>query len=80
VGSFQGRGYNNARKSDGIGFTTNGIFGLINTISINSTINYITKHFEIYYFDSNLFSENFDFGNTILNFDGISISFKNFEL
>ena len=80
VGSFQGRGYNTARKSDGIGFTTNGIFGLINTISINSTINYITKHFEIYYFDSNLFSENFDFGNTILNFDGISISFKNFEL
>ena len=75
-GSFNGRGYAEPRETNGLGFTTKGIFKLINSSSDNCTIKYITNHFVIEYFKANL-----DYiENNQINFDGLSIHFVGFEI
>ncbi|MCB9249252.1 MAG: hypothetical protein H6613_12280 [Ignavibacteriales bacterium] len=75
-GSFNGRGYAEPRETNGLGFTTKGIFKLINSSSDNCTIKYITNHFVLEYFNANV---NF-LGNSQTNFDGLSIHFVGFEI
>ncbi len=75
-GRFAGHGYNSTRRTDGIGFTSKGIFNLLNTLTDNRTLNYLTNHFVLEYFDSNV--EFFEY--LPINFDGLSIHFVGFEI
>ena len=75
LGSYKGRGLQNSIKTDGIGFSTKGIFSLIGDLSENKTFTYVANHIIIEYFDSNL--EIWE--NTNTNFDGLSIHFRGFE-
>lgn len=79
-GRFAGRGYQSTMSTDGIGFTSKGLFKLLNSVSDNSTINYLTEHFEIEYFDSNYLIGNMTFGFGTVNFDMVSIHFVGFEI
>ena len=74
-GRFIGRGYLEPRQTNGIGFSSKGLFTLLNSFS-NNTIRYFTNHFVIEYFTSDVRF----LPNTITNFDGISIHFVGFEL
>ncbi len=75
-GSFDGRGYHSPRETNGIGFTTNGLFKLLNNHIQEPSLNYIFEHFVIEYFNSDVeFFETFQ-----TNFDGLSISFRGFEI
>lgn len=75
-GRFAGRGYNSSRVTDGIGFTSKGLFNFMNALSNNNIIQFIAKHFVIEYFDANVEF----FTNTPTNFDALSIHFVGFEL
>lgn len=75
-GSFDGHGYQSPRETNGLGFTSNGIFKLLNNQIQEPSINYILEHFVIEYFNSDVeFFENFQ-----TNFDGLSIHFRGFEI
>jgi len=78
-GRFDGHGFSPIKETDGIGFTSKGLFNLINQISDNCSIKFITKHFIIEYFDSN-YDTRIDVENNKINFDGLSIHFVGFEI
>ena len=63
-------------QTNGIGFSSDGLFRLIGLLSKNKTIDYITSHFKIEYFDTNMEI----WKNTNTNFDGISLHFRGFEI
>lgn len=74
-GRFFGHGYSTVRKTSGIGFTSTGIFNLLNNYTDNNVLNYITKHFVIDYFNADVeFFESVD-----TNFETISIYYRGFE-
>ncbi len=69
--------YNNAiRKTSGFGFTTNGLFKLLDKYVDNNMVNFITKHMEVKYFSADY--EVYKSINTKPS--GITVSFKNLEL
>ena len=75
-GSFDGPGYQSPRETNGLGFTSNGVFKILNNQIQVTSVNYILEHFVIEYFNSDVeFFENFQ-----TNFDGLSISFRGFEI
>jgi len=74
-GSFDGKGYKPAKTTNGLGYSSEGIFKLLNSISENEVLDYITKHFLIEYFDTNY---DIFIGQTI-NFDILSLHFRGFE-
>ncbi|MCB9259301.1 MAG: hypothetical protein H6612_08090 [Ignavibacteriales bacterium] len=79
-GYFSGRGYPTVNKTDGIGFSTKGIFKLLKKLSNNYTINYISDHIIFEFFDANNGLNSDLFGKTHLNFDSVSLHFVGFEL
>ena len=55
---------------------------MLNMITENMILDYITKHFIIEYYDAN-YDINVNssmFNSGIVNFDGLSVHFKGFEL
>jgi len=53
-GRFNGSGYDN-RKTNGIGFSSEGLFKLLNASTDNTIVNYLTNHFVVEYYNSNIF-------------------------
>lgn len=75
-GRLFGKNYSQINKTDGIGITTNGLFNLISKISKNNTIDFITNHFELEYYKSNVGF----FTNSTVSLEAISLHFKGFEI
>jgi len=76
LGNYRGRRYEGSIKSDGFGFSSKGIFNLLNSQFENVIIDYITKHFTIEYFSSDM-----DLGmNEPINFKSFSLHFRGFEI
>ncbi len=73
-GQFNGSGYDQ-RQTDGIGFSTDGLFKILNATIENTSIKYITKHFAIEYYDTNTFV------NSPLetNFQGLIFTYRGFD-
>jgi hypothetical protein len=82
VGRISGRNYETSQKTDGIGFTTAGLFNLVGSLSNSKALKYIATHFTIEYFDANyeVFPPNSFLGIGTVNFDSVSLHFKGFEI
>ena len=74
-GRYNGHGFNNY-KSNGFGFSSEGIFKLLSRSIENSAIGFIANHLAIEYFHSNNFVDT----NFETNFQGLALYFKNFTL
>ncbi len=74
-GRYNGSGFNNY-KSNGFGFSSEGIFKLLSRSIDNSAIGFISNHLVIEYFHSNNFVDT----NFETNFQGLAFYFKNFSL
>ena len=74
-GRYNGHGFNNY-KSNGFGFSSEGIFKLLSRSIKNSAIGFIANHLAIEYFHSNNFVDT----NFETNFQGLALYFKNFTL
>ena len=74
-GRYNGKGFNNY-KSNGFGFSSEGIFKLLSRSIANSVIGFIANHLAIEYFHSNNFVDT----NFETNFQGLAFYFKNFSL
>jgi len=75
-GSFRGKGYSHPRQTDGLGFTSKGLFNLLNAQIKESALKYILNHFVIRYFKSDV-----EFiKNRKTTFDNLSIHFTGFEI
>ncbi len=75
-GRFYGRGYNDNKKADGIGFSSEGLFKLLNATIENSTINYITKHFVLEYYDAYTFYDS----PMETNLKGLTLTYRGYGL
>ncbi len=73
-GRINGNGYNNY-KSGGIGFSTEGLFKLLNIVYNSPTINYITNHFVLEYYNTYSFIDT-DFEK---NYKGLVLSYRGLE-
>ncbi len=73
-GSYNGRGYPNVMKNDGLIFSTKGLFKFLSTQSENETIKFITNHLEIKYITASIFQSI----GIPFYLSGISVSFSNF--
>lgn len=80
TGSVRGRNFDSARGTNGVGFTTKGIFNLIDYYIDNELLKYITSHFIIEYYTTNYKIGNRTFGYGNVEFDALSIHFVGFEL
>jgi len=70
-GRFNGNGFDN-RKTNGIGLSSEGLFKLLNTSINNPVINYLTNHFVLEYYDTNIFVDSgFD-----TNLKGLVLNFR----
>jgi hypothetical protein len=74
-GRYNGHGFNNY-KSNGFGFSSEGIFKLLSRSIENNAIGFIANHLAIEYFHSNNFVDT----NFETNFQGLALYFKNFTL
>ena len=74
-GRYNRHGFNNY-KSNGFGFSSEGIFKLLSRSIKNSAIGFIANHLAIEYFHSNNFVDT----NFETNFQGLALYFKNFTL
>jgi hypothetical protein len=54
-GRMNGRGYDN-RKTDGLGFSSEGLFKILSGVIDNRIVNYLMDHFIIEYYDTNIFT------------------------
>ena len=76
TGRFVNGGYLDSRKTNGLGFTSKGIFKILKTQITQPTVNYILNHFEIEYFNSNV-----EFWKKrFTNFDSLTLRFKGFAI
>jgi hypothetical protein len=82
TGRISGKNLTSSQISNGIGFTTDGLFKLVSSISKNPTLKYVTTHFRIEYFDTDyeINQNNSYFGIITKNFDGLSIHFRGFKI
>ena len=74
-GRYSGSGYDNP-KSNGIGFSSEGLFKLLNATVNNRVINYLTNHFDLEYYNTNIFVDSFmetNLKGIVLNFRGIEM-------
>ncbi len=73
-GRYNGAGFNDI-KTNGLGFSTEGLSLLLSASIDNPVLNFIANHFALKYYDSNAFV------NTSLetNFKGLTLYYKNFE-
>jgi hypothetical protein len=72
-GKMNGHGYDN-RKSDGIGISSEGLFKILNASVDNTVINYLTNHFVLEYYNTNIFVDSFmetNLKGIVLNYRGI---------
>ena len=74
-GRYNGHGFNNY-KSNGFGFSSEGIFKLLSSSIENNVIGFIANHFVLEYYHTNNFVDS-DFET---NFQGLAFYFKNFSL
>ena len=79
TGSFSGRYYDMIQKTSGVGFSSKGLFKLLNPYLETDALKYITEHFVIEYFDTDYIIGNRTFGQGTINFDALSIHFVGFE-
>jgi hypothetical protein len=79
TGSFSGRYYDMIQKTSGVGFSSKGIFKLLNPYLETDALKFITEHFVIEYFDTDYIIGNRTFGEGTINFDALSIHFVGFE-
>ncbi|MFH0735868.1 MAG: hypothetical protein V1773_15255 [bacterium] len=75
-GRFSGKGYDLTNKTDGIGFSSEGLFKLLNSIVDNSAVNYITKHFALEYYDTNTFVDS----PMKTNFKGLVLTYRGYNI
>ncbi len=75
-GSYNGRGYPNVMKNDGLVFSTKGIFKFLSAQLENETIKFITNHLEIKYSTASIFQSI----GIPFYLSGISINLSNFYL
>jgi hypothetical protein len=73
-GRFNGSGYDN-RKTNGIGISSEGLFKLLNASIDNPRINYLTNHFVVEYYNSNIFIDS----GLDTNLKGIVINYRGIE-
>jgi hypothetical protein len=73
-GRFNGSGYDN-RKTNGIGVSSEGLFKLLNSSIDNPLINYLTNHFVVEYYNSNIFVDS----GLDTNLKGIVINYRGIE-
>ena len=78
-GSFSGRYYEMIQKTSGVGFSSKGLFKLLNPYLGSDALKFITEHFVIEYFDTDYIIGNKTFGQGTINFDALSIHFVGFE-
>jgi len=79
TGRFDGNGFGNGlnnRKANGMGFSSEGILKLISATINNPILSFVSHHFVVEYYSSNLFAD-FPFET---NFKGINLYFKNIDL
>ncbi len=74
-GRYNGHGFNNY-KSNGFGFSSEGIFKLLSRSIENNVIGFVANHFVLEYYHTNNFVDS-DFET---NFQGLAFYFKNFSL
>ncbi len=74
-GRYNGGGFNNY-KSNGFGFSSEGIFKLLSRSIENNVIGFIANHFVLEYYDTNNFADS----GFETNFQGLAFYFKNFGL
>jgi hypothetical protein len=79
TGSFSGRYYDMIQKTSGVGFSSKGLFKLLNPYLEADALKFITEHFVIEYFDTDYIIGNKTFGQGTINFDALSIHFVGFE-
>lgn len=72
-GRYNGNGFNNY-KSNGFGFSSEGIFKLLSRSIENNVIGFVANHFVLEYYHTN----NFVDSELETNFQGIAFYFKNF--
>lgn len=73
-GIYDGRGYNHL-KTNGFGLSSEGIFKLLSEVIDNPVVKFISNHFVLEYYDSNIFvNSGFD-----TNIKGMSLFFKRME-
>jgi hypothetical protein len=73
-GRFNGSSYDN-RKTNGIGISSEGLFKLLNASIDNPLINYLTNHFVVEYYNSNIFVDS----GLDTNLKGIVINYRGLE-
>ncbi len=74
-GSYNGRGFSNVMKNNGLIFSTKGLFKFLNTQLENGTIKFITNHLEIKYSTASIF-QSIGIPSYL---SGISVNFSNFH-
>jgi hypothetical protein len=74
-GRYYGENLNNI-KTNGFGFSSEGVSKLLSTSMENSVINFVANHFVIEYYHTNLFADS----NLETNVQGIAFYFKNIGL
>ncbi|MFZ0452861.1 MAG: hypothetical protein WAM24_03860, partial [Ignavibacteriaceae bacterium] len=74
-GRYNGGGFNNY-KSNGFGFSSEGIFKLLSRSIENNVIGFIANHFVLEYYDTNNFADS----GFETNFQSLAFYFKNFGL
>ncbi len=72
-GRYNGHGFNNY-KSNGFGFSSEGIFKLLSRSIENNVIGFVANHFVLEYYHTN----NFVDSALETNFQGVALYFKNF--
>lgn len=73
-GSFYGRGYLDTKKTNGIGFSSDGLLKLLSESVDNPVINYISSHFVIEYYNTYSFVDSCletNFKGVVLNYRGV---------
>ena len=76
IGRFNGGGYFVTRETNGIGFTSKGVFNLLKSKIGTPAIKYFLTHFTINYFKSDVEF----FKRYPTKFDALSVNFKGFEI
>jgi hypothetical protein len=74
-GRMNGRGYDN-RKTDGLGFSSEGLFKILSGVIDNRAVNYLMDHFVIEYYDTNFFVDS----GLDTKYKGLIINYRGLEL
>ncbi|MCF8239784.1 MAG: hypothetical protein K9J16_00250 [Melioribacteraceae bacterium] len=72
TGSYDGKGERKTNRSYGVAISTKGIFQLLSEITDNTTIDFISNHIELNYYNSSSHRGN----NYRSNFESVSLLFK----